>query len=333
MTENLSYKIITKATELFAGDTGFTQSEMVTYFCQKLNLYPNELQNKPEGNRQKVFGEYLFRFSKGEQKQILLELCEIERSQGYHSWPSQEQRQELASLIENDRVDAHTPIELLIFAATEKPDINVSNLILKEFRIPKKDDSYLIYEPNKNIQCVTWDDLLNWWGDTLGNDKSSDLKTKEKNLYERLIASLNPREKKFFDIYFKNFKVKLGSKFPALIPQVWLHYNRYSNEFRMKTSGEIPFFRQQIDFLLLLPPSNHCVLIEIDGKEHYSTNGKADEEVYASQVSYDRELKLIWNYEVYRFGNRELDRVNAESIVVDFFEKLLINKFKIQPSN
>ncbi|MFD7877748.1 DUF559 domain-containing protein [Streptomyces sp. NPDC059766] len=71
-----------------------------------------------------------------------------------------------------------------------------------------------------------------------------------------------------------------------------------------------------MDFLLLLPHRVRLVL-EVDGQQHYSANGKANPELYAQMVSEDRQLKLS-GYEVYRFGGHELDqnagpRVASES--------------------
>ena len=56
-------------------------------------------------------------------------------------------------------------------------------------------------------------------------------------------------------------------------------------------------------FLLLLP-HGHRVVLEVDGKTHYSTGGRPDPDVYARGARADRELKLA-RYEVFRFGATE----------------------------
>ncbi|MFJ3498787.1 hypothetical protein ACIPPJ_35170, partial [Streptomyces sp. NPDC086091] len=81
-----------------------------------------------------------------------------------------------------------------------------------------------------------------------------------------------------------------------------------------------PLARQRMDFLLLLP-NRVRVVLEVDGQQHYSTNGKASPMLYAQMVSEDRQLKLS-GYEVYRFGGHELDRSNGPRVVASFFREL-----------
>ncbi|SEE62475.1 DUF559 domain-containing protein [Streptomyces sp. TLI_105] len=75
-----------------------------------------------------------------------------------------------------------------------------------------------------------------------------------------------------------------------------------------------------MDFLLLLPHRVRLVL-EVDGQQHYSANGKANPELYAQMVSEDRQLKLS-GYEVYRFGGHELDQNAGPRVVAGFFREL-----------
>ncbi|WP_249126818.1 hypothetical protein [Brucella oryzae] len=75
-----------------------------------------------------------------------------------------------------------------------------------------------------------------------------------------------------------------------------------------------------MDFLLLLP-SRQRVVIEVDGKHHFSENDLPSLKVYADMVSADRELRLA-GYEVYRFGANELVGDGAEAKIKDFFDKL-----------
>jgi len=67
--------------------------------------------------------------------------------------------------------------------------------------------------------------------------------------------------------------------------------------------------------------SGQPLLLEVDGRQHYSINGKASPELYAQMVSEDRQLKLS-GYEVYRFGGHELDRSAGPRIVAGFFREL-----------
>jgi very-short-patch-repair endonuclease len=103
---------------------------------------------------------------------------------------------------------------------------------------------------------------------------------------------------------------------PALIPQVYLHYDPYS----VKKYGYNYLLRQRMDFLLLLS-NNKRIVIEIDGIHHYTENEKASPKVYSKMVAADRDLKLL-GYELYRFGGYELMQTNAKAIIEDFFESL-----------
>lgn len=64
------------------------------------------------------------------------------------------------------------------------------------------------------------------------------------------------------------------------------------------------------------------IVLEVDGKHHFSENDHPSLRVYADMASADRELRLA-GYEVYRFGANELVGEGAESRITDFFEKLI----------
>ena len=77
-----------------------------------------------------------------------------------------------------------------------------------------------------------------------------------------------------------------------------------------------------MDFLLLISPNTRIVL-EVDGKHHYSDKtGRVDPSAYAEMVATDRNLRLC-GYDVYRFGGSELqERSAAQKLVKKFFENL-----------
>ncbi|MFC9751233.1 hypothetical protein ACFQ7N_19230 [Streptomyces niveus] len=80
--------------------------------------------------------------------------------------------------------------------------------------------------------------------------------------------------------------------------------------------------RQRMDFLMLAPGGRRYVL-ELDGKEHYSRDGKAAPDLYADMVREDRRIRLE-GYEVYRFGGAEfVDREAAKVMLRGFFDQLL----------
>ena len=96
-----------------------------------------------------------------------------------------------------------------------------------------------------------------------------------------------------------------GFDIPALIPQVYLHYDPYTRW----AGGTLD--RQRMDFLLLLDRRRRVVL-EVGGVQHYADReGRASPARYAEMVSADRGLRLA-GYEDYRFGGHEIaDRSRA----------------------
>jgi very-short-patch-repair endonuclease len=106
---------------------------------------------------------------------------------------------------------------------------------------------------------------------------------------------------------------------PALLPQVYLHYDPYTLK---QLDGQKRLVRQRMDFLMLLPGTKRTV-IEVDGKQHYADpDGKASARLYSEMVAEDRRLRLS-GYEVYRFGGYELSVESAENIVFEFFRRRL----------
>ena len=105
---------------------------------------------------------------------------------------------------------------------------------------------------------------------------------------------------------------------PALIPQVYLHLDPRTSI----TAGDV-LARQRMDFLMLLP-NEHRVVIELDGKQHYSTaSGKASPKLYGEMMAEDRRIRLA-GYEVYRFGGAEMEDTAAAGLMLRrFFFDLL----------
>jgi very-short-patch-repair endonuclease len=209
-------------------------------------------------------------------------------------------------------------VKNLIFAAVgHKPEIVISDSINNDIKIVKHEENCLIYDRPIPIAGLNWTELVVWWADLHGIQKPS--KETEIELYKRLFKSLNSEpEKLLFRSYFKYFKKLFHENLPALIPQVYLHYDPYTIRQR---EGEKYLFRQRMDFLLLFS-NKQRVVIEIDGKQHYSDGDLSNPKKYAEMVKADRELKLN-GYEVYRFGGYELmeEEIGAK-IIKEFFEQL-----------
>ena len=91
----------------------------------------------------------------------------------------------------------------------------------------------------------------------------------------------------------------------------------------------VVYTHQRMDFLMLL--SNGVrIVIEIDGKQHYSEGDKSSPKLYSEMVIDTRELQLK-GYEVYRFGGYEFMNITeSKRMIGDFFEKLFKKIFYLE---
>lgn len=208
----------------------------------------------------------------------------------------------------------HEPVKNLIFASNRyKPEIILEDALSNRIKIVRNGEYTLVYDKPIKSSGLLWVDLVKWWAELQGEAIS---KEQAQLLKIRLFNSLaSEPEKVLFECYYKTMPGKMQRNLPALVPQVYLHYDPYS----IKQYGIQYLLRQRMDFLLLLPGSKRIV-IEVDGIQHYSESTIAKPSKYAEMVALDRDLKLL-GYEVYRFGGYELVAGN-ESMLVDFFEKL-----------
>ena len=124
-------------------------------------------------------------------------------------------------------------------------------------------------------------------------------------------------ERNVFSVYYRAFK-DLGDKLPALIPQVYLHYDTYT---LAQLGGVGRLSRQRMDFLLLFSDAGR-VVVEVDGSQHFAEDGKPSLARYADMVAADRDLRLA-GYEVYRFGANELTGHGSAERIEVFFRRLL----------
>ncbi len=172
---------------------------------------------------------------------------------------------------------------------------------------------------------LTWQMLVDWRSKLKNLDNKSPETRHE--LGRRLQKSVQSEpERILFDTYFKAFKPKFKDDLPALLPQVYLHYDpRFHSE-----RSEPVLVRQRRDFLMILRNAVR-VIIEIDGIHHYAEkNGKASSVRYAKMVVEDRRIKNL-GYEVYRFGGAEfLNLEHAYEAIIAFFENLFA-RYDIRP--
>ncbi len=202
----------------------------------------------------------------------------------------------------------------LIFASTgPKPEIGFADAINNDIVVLSNEDSCLIYDRNIRRDGLLWSELVEWWSsiDSASEDPAA-------ALGHRLQASLSSdAEKGLFNNYFRIYRPTLGKLLPALIPQVYLHYDPATVKNLRRRAG-LP--RQRMDFLLLLP-NHRRIVIEVDGSHHFTRAGKASLAAYAEMVSADRDLKLS-GYEIYRFGANELVGHGAAAAIQSFFDQL-----------
>ncbi|MCM5689747.1 hypothetical protein M8037_13205 [Sinorhizobium meliloti] len=208
----------------------------------------------------------------------------------------------------------------LIFASRgPKPELGFADAINNDIVILKGQESCLIYDRQLAAGGLLWSELVDWWQ---GN-RECDSAEPAKSLGARLHQSLDSEgERNLFTTYFKSFRDRMGPALPALIPQVYLHYDPATmKQLRDRLpSNRLLLPRQRMDFLMLLPQRQRIV-IEVDGSQHFSKDEKPSLALYSDMVSADRDLRLT-GYEVFRFGSNELVGNNYAQRLTVFFERL-----------
>jgi hypothetical protein len=211
-------------------------------------------------------------------------------------------------------------IKNLIFASIGyKPEIVIIDATTNDIKITKHSDLCLVYDRPIGPDGLLWSELVAWWKET-GRPNKDSTTPAGIELNNRLQQSLgtNEPEKLLMKRYFASMHKKLGEKLPAIIPQVYLHYDPYTVRER---GGPGPLVHQRMDFLLLLIGGRRIVL-EIDGKQHYSEGNLPDPTKYAKMLTEDRRIKLR-GYEVFRFGGQDfVDNSRAEAMLDAFFIEL-----------
>ena len=228
---------------------------------------------------------------------------------------------------------AGAPKNLIFAAINTKPDLYFTDAINKDVAIVNSSDA-LIYDRLLPEGGLTWTAMATWWDDHNG---TKDLSAAKKALFKRLRlavrAAQSPGENAIFQTYYSEFSKRLGDKLPALVPQVYLHYDPRTASQR---GANQVLVRQRMDLLMLLDHGVR-VVVEVDGKHHYADGTTASPTKYASMAVEDRRLRLL-GYEVYRFGASEFPDAHIRGerfevgelsahTVVSFFEKL----FELHP--
>jgi len=207
-------------------------------------------------------------------------------------------------------------IKNLIFASIgPKPEIVLIDATTNDIQITKNAANCLVYD-RPISGSLLWSELVDWWIEN--GATTDDVVRAGRELRQRLEQSLDSEpEKMLMRRYFVS-AASLGDRLPALIPQVYLHYDPYTARER---GGTGPLARQRMDFLLLMQ-GGHRVVLEVDGKQHYSEGDRSSPRLYAEMMAEDRRLRLK-GYEVYRFGGYEfVVQARAEAMLDAFFTDL-----------
>jgi very-short-patch-repair endonuclease len=209
----------------------------------------------------------------------------------------------------------------LIFASTgPKPAIVLRDAINNVIEVTHNAEYCLFYDRSVRHAGLTWGELVEWWRATAGLNGQSTIEV-GRELYGRLGASVkdNPVEHLVFRTYCGRYAGEDAASLPALLPQVYLHYDPLTG--RQRHGRPSVLARERMDFLLLLP-GRVRVVIEVDGKQHYAQGDKAVPRLYGEMMAEDRRLRLR-GYEVFRFGGFELSQPGAVDMLRDFFDELL----------
>ena len=227
---------------------------------------------------------------------------------------------DLAAILTPGAAGVVGQLKNLIFASNgPKPRIVLKDAVNNELEVVENADHVLVYDRPVGNGGLTWGELKAWWAD-LGKQAHREPAI---GLLGRLWESVSsPPEEVLFKTYVMRYSREDADQLPALLPQVYLHYDPYTvRELSARGTQALP--RQRMDFLMLLGDGSR-VVIEVDGKHHYADGDVASPRRYAAMVSEDRRLRLA-GYEVYRFGGAELaaDDPRATGRVDGFFDALL----------
>ncbi|WP_061539451.1 hypothetical protein [Collimonas fungivorans] len=276
-----------------------------------------------------------------EQVELVIHLNAVLRPDGFQAVVVGEQSTHPIYAVQRIGNGVAGAVKNLIFASVgPKPELILRDAVSNDIEITKHADMCLVFDRPLPVSGLAWVDMAEWWQERQG---LAELKSARQSLGERLKRSVelshSPGEYAIFRTYHEVFGPKLGDRLPALIPQVYLHYDPFTQAERMQLGKDSVLARQRMDFLMLLD-SRVRIVIEVDGQQHYAEGGRASPAHYAMMVEEDRRLRLQ-GYELYRFGGAEFpdaDKSNdryvvgpqSKKVVIDFFERLF-DRHKVKP--
>ncbi|WP_421119369.1 hypothetical protein ACE2AJ_18730 [Aquihabitans daechungensis] len=222
---------------------------------------------------------------------------------------------------------AGAPKNLIFGAGERKPDLVLADAVNNDIQIVRNAEHCLIYDrPINSDAGVSFEMLVDWWA---AAHPSPDGGKPENDLYKRLLRGQNDPERAIFGAY-ASLLLEHGFGLPALVPQVYLHYDPETVDQRNRISGKV-LSRQRMDFLMLLP-GRHRVVIELDGRHHYTDEaGSPSPRRYAEMMAEDRRLRLA-GYEVYRIGGYEFVDLDAGRASARAFFAELLRRHSLLPA-
>jgi hypothetical protein len=117
----------------------------------------------------------------------------------------------------------------IIFASSgPKPEIVLRDAVNNIVEIVAYEESCLVYDRPLTDSGLTWGEIVTWWGEGNG-ESTTQLPNVDtaRDLYARLETSLadNVPEKLLFRTYCERYGAASGYLVPALLPQVYLHFD------------------------------------------------------------------------------------------------------------
>ncbi len=209
-------------------------------------------------------------------------------------------------------------VNLLYASDGPKPEIVWEDMLKNRIKEIKHQGSCLTYDKPIPRRGITWRHLCDCWVEKTAR-RPEQTEENRRAFRERLLRSVaEGPERTLFLHYCQLYTPSRNDSVPMLIPQVYLHYDPYTDRQR---SGKRVLERQRMDFLVA--DEGRCIVLEVDGQQHYSTDGRADPAKYANMVREDRRLRLD-GYEVFRFGGHEFsDDAAFRRMLQEFFYALL----------
>lgn len=281
-------------------------ADLIEIICDTIGLGPkNDIDNASDSKRKYVL-KRLMPLKERELKKVTNDLRE-------HGYIDDNEYTNIICTI--DGVENSKSISQIVFAASaKKPDINF-DLFTNLLDVEERPEEYLVYKEEIPInKGLTYHELERWWNENYFGDLWC-------TLDDRLMADMSNSQKMFYISYYRTFKNKLEKNLPALLPETYVKYD--NKTIKQRLGSKVTF--QRMDFGLILP-HNRKILIELDGKQHYSKqdingNWVVDPEIYALERKLDRDMKFQ-GYEVIRVGNEELRQEGVDNVVKDLFEKM-----------